>query len=79
MTLDSFNTFTVIVTPQSVLWKYTFNAVNMIKAGSVSYLENSTLLLNSIKFDARKSVFGVREQQIRRPACASAQSDQRLC
>ena len=24
MTLDSFNAFTVTVTPQSILWKYTF-------------------------------------------------------
>ena len=29
--------------------------------------------------DVRKPVFGVCEQQRRRPACASAQSDQRLC
>ena len=28
---------------------------------------------------ARKPVFGVCEQHRRRPACASAQSDQRLC
>ena len=29
--------------------------------------------------NARKHVFGVCEQQRRRPACTSAQSDQRLC
>ena len=29
--------------------------------------------------DARKPVVGVYEQQSRRPACASAQTDQRLC
>ena len=29
--------------------------------------------------DARKHVFGICEQQRRKPACASAQSDQRLC
>ena len=29
--------------------------------------------------DAKKPVFRVCEQQRRRPACASAQSDQRLC
>ena len=30
-------------------------------------------------YDARKPVFGVCEEQKRRPACASAQTDQRLC
>ena len=29
--------------------------------------------------DARKHVFGVCEQQRRRPSCASLQTDQRLC
>ena len=32
-----------------------------------------------MSLDARKSVFDVWEQQRRRPACASEQSDQRLC
>ena len=34
--------------------------------------------LNNLGLDARKPVIGVCEQQRRRPACASAQSDQRL-
>ena len=36
-------------------------------------------LRNEMGLDARKPVFGGCEQHWRRPACASAQSDQRLC
>ena len=38
-----------------------------------------SLLRTEIGLDARKPVFGVCEKHRRRPACASAQTDQRLC
>ena len=40
--------------------------------------EYESWLLTKMGHDARKSVFGVRQQHRRRPACASTQSDQRL-
>ena len=42
-----------------------------------SYLVRLKILINGR--DARKPVFGVCEQERCRPACASAQSDQRFC
>ena len=56
-----------------VLWKRLMN-----KNKWVLHMTKS-LIKSQMGLDARKSVFGVCEQQRRRPACASAQSDQRIC
>ena len=39
----------------------------------------SVMTLKHMGLDARKPVFGFSEQKRRRPACASAQTDQSLC
>ena len=52
---------------------------------TVFSLNNGTVSREKIQYylemglNARKPVFGVHKQQSRRPACSSAQSDQRLC
>ena len=55
----------------------------MYKRSRSSYLlqpnDNLYILTTCVGLGARKPVFGMCEQQRRRPACASAQSDQRLC
>ena len=51
----------------------------MIEHCSISYTFFTTQNYNKLGLDVRKPFFGGREQYRRRPACASAQSDQRLC
>ena len=53
------------------------------KNGKSHYGENifywKSMHMSNLGLNARKPVFGGCEQQRRRPACASAQSDQRHC
>ena len=74
------------------IWKLVFRYSLLTKVLMLCNLKNTMSLwpcsplkniMNNLRVemgrDARKPVFGVVEQQRRRPACASAQTDQRLC
>ena len=69
---------TNILANNKILKGFFLFAVNteIEKAPTRPFLSKGQLHLGR---DARKPVFGVCEQKMHRPACASTQTDQRLC